>query len=195
MQAEREREDREKRERAVEEEREREREMELQMSFLITEKVASGMGWPEDKWSVLLQSVLTGKGSANLALSADRCKDYKDVMNLLGVKQQLSTAYYPENQGALERFHQTLKRRDWDAGLPLMLFEVRNAYQESTGCSPNEMIFGREVRGPWKILAAENWEENHEEIQGEYVKNLRKRLREIRKSENKSRENEKKIRC
>ncbi|XP_066959143.1 uncharacterized protein [Macrobrachium rosenbergii] len=117
-------------------------------------------------------------------------KLFQDVMNLLGVKQQLSTAYHPETQGALERFHQTLKSmltkycnesgREWDAGLPLMLFEVRNAYQESMGCSPNEMIFGRDIRGPLKILA-ENWEENQEEIQGEYVKNLRKRLREIRK--------------
>ncbi|XP_066958307.1 uncharacterized protein [Macrobrachium rosenbergii] len=36
------------------------------------------MGWPEDKWSVLLQSVLIGKGrSAYSALLADQCKEYK----------------------------------------------------------------------------------------------------------------------
>ncbi|XP_068206451.1 uncharacterized protein [Palaemon carinicauda] len=34
---------------------------------------------------------------------------------------------------------------EWDIGLPLMLFKVHNADQENMGCSPNEMVFGREL--------------------------------------------------
>ena len=30
----------------------------------------------------------------------------------LGIKQYKSSAYHPESQGALERFHQTLKKHD-----------------------------------------------------------------------------------
>ena len=35
--------------------------------------------------------------------------DFQQVMHGLGIKQYRSSAYHPESQGALERFHQTLK--------------------------------------------------------------------------------------
>ena len=73
-----------------------------------------------------------------------------------------SSAYHPQSQGALECFHQTLKNmtrvycceveRDWDEGVPLLLFAVREAVQESLGFSPFELVFGHSVRGPLKIL-------------------------------------------
>ena len=34
---------------------------------------------------------------------------FQQVMHELGIKQYKSSAYHPESQGALERFHQTLK--------------------------------------------------------------------------------------
>ena len=34
---------------------------------------------------------------------------FQQVMYQLGIKQLASSAYHPERQGALERFHQTLK--------------------------------------------------------------------------------------
>ena len=34
---------------------------------------------------------------------------FQQVMHELGIKQYRSSAYHPESQGALERFHQTLK--------------------------------------------------------------------------------------
>ena len=34
---------------------------------------------------------------------------FHQVMHELGIKQYRSSAYHPESQGALERFHQTLK--------------------------------------------------------------------------------------
>lgn len=84
----------------------------------------------------------------------------------LGIKQYKSTAYHPESQGALERFHQTLKtmlktycyhyEKDWDVGVHLVLFGAREAVQESLGFSPFELVFGHTVRGPLKLLK-ENW--------------------------------------
>ena len=65
-------------------------------------------------------------------------------------------------QGALERWHQTLKSmlkkychetgRDWDEGVPFVLFAIRDAKQESLGFSPAELVFGHNVRGPLKVL-------------------------------------------
>ena len=62
----------------------------------------------------------------------------------------------------MERFHQTMKTilktyclendKDWDEGVPLMLFARRESVQESLGFSPFELVFGQSVRGPLKLL-------------------------------------------
>ena len=62
---------------------------------------------------------------------------FQQVMHELGIKQYKSSAYHPESQGALERFHQTLKNmirsycfdteKDWDKGVHLLLFAVRES--------------------------------------------------------------------
>ena len=87
---------------------------------------------------------------------------FQQVMDELGIKQYRSSAYHPESQGALERFHQTLKNmirsycfdtnRDWDERVHLLLFAVRESVQESLGFSPLELVFGHSVRGPLKLF-------------------------------------------
>ena len=42
--------------------------------------------------------------------------------------------------------------RDWDEGIHLLLFAVRESVQESLGFSPFELVFGHTVRGPLKLL-------------------------------------------
>ncbi|CAM4523472.1 unnamed protein product [Leuciscus chuanchicus] len=89
-------------------------------------------------------------------------KIFRQTMQELGISHSVSSAYHPESQGALERWHQTLKstlkkfcydtERDWDEGVPYVLFAVRNAKQESLGFSPTELVFGHSVRGPLKVL-------------------------------------------
>ncbi|KAL6461078.1 hypothetical protein MHYP_G00310440 [Metynnis hypsauchen] len=84
------------------------------------------------------------------------------VVTELNIKHNVSSAYHPQSQGALERFHQTFKNmlrtycfetgKDWDEGVPLLLFAIRDTVQESTGFSPNSLIFGHSVRGPLRIL-------------------------------------------
>ncbi len=80
----------------------------------------------------------------------------------MGISHIVSSTYHPESQGALERWNQTLKstlrkyclemENDWDDGVPLVLFTVRDARQESLGFSPAELFFGHNVRGPLKVL-------------------------------------------
>ncbi len=80
------------------------------------------------------------------------------VMKQLNVKYQVSSEYCPKSQGAIERFHQTLKsmlrtfcvehEKEWDEHIPLLLFAVRNTTQASLGFSPSELVFGHTVRGP-----------------------------------------------
>ncbi len=82
---------------------------------------------------------------------------------MLDIGHQMSSAYHPESQGALERFHQTLKAllqcyctetgRDWAEGLPYLMFATRETVQESLGFSPAELVFGHTMRGPLKLLS------------------------------------------
>ncbi|KAI2649596.1 Retrovirus-related Pol polyprotein [Labeo rohita] len=84
------------------------------------------------------------------------------VLQSLAISHHVSSPYHPESQGSLERFHQTLKSMlrkycletawDWDEGVPLVLFAVRETMQESLGFSPAELVFGHQVRGPLKVL-------------------------------------------
>ena len=87
---------------------------------------------------------------------------FQQVIPELGIKQYNSSAYHPESQGSLERFHQTYKNmirtycfdteKDWDEGVHLLLFAARESVQESLGFSPFELVFGHTVRGPLKLL-------------------------------------------
>ena len=112
---------------------------------------------------------------------------FQQVMHELGIKQFRSSAYHPESQGALERFHQTLKNmirsycfdteKDWDEGIHLLLFAVRESVQESLGFSPFELVFGHSVRGPLKLLK-EKFLSNDETPLNllQYVSDFRNRL-------------------
>lgn len=88
----------------------------------------------------------------------------------------------------LERFHATLKamlrktaeeRKEWDLYLPYVCFAFRDSPHSSTGFSPFQLLFGRDVRGPLSLL----YEQLTEQTTGsvtvtEYVEKLKARLRE-----------------
>ena len=118
---------------------------------------------------------------------------FQQVMNQLRIillmwKTCISTgAYHPESQGALERFHKTLKTlirmyciensRDWDEGVHLLLFAIRESVQESLGFSPFELVFGHVVQGP-VLLLKEKWldEDPEKIIVLKYVPTFKDRL-------------------
>ena len=112
---------------------------------------------------------------------------FQQVMATLGIKQYVASAYHPENQGPLERFHQTLKSMltkfclentcDWDEGIPYVLYAIRSAKQESLRHSPYELLFGRDIRSPLKLLQ-ESWLDEHDSVTlSEYVVKMKDRLK------------------
>ena len=42
--------------------------------------------------------------------------------------------------------------KDWDEGIHLLLFAVRESVQESLGFSPFELVIGHTVSGPLKLM-------------------------------------------
>jgi len=86
----------------------------------------------------------------------------KEVGRLLSIRQLTTTPYYPQCNGLVERFNGTLKTmlkrmcserpRDWDRYINALLFAYREAPQESLGFAPFDMLYGRSVKGPLRIL-------------------------------------------
>ncbi|KAI2644621.1 Retrovirus-related Pol polyprotein [Labeo rohita] len=114
-------------------------------------------------------------------------KIFTQTLAALGVSHRMSSAHHPESQGSLERYHQTLKAmiraycvetgREWDEGLPFLLFATRESVQESIGFSPADLVFGHTVRGPLKMLSEQLLSVNRSPIPvSEYVSSFRERL-------------------
>ena len=100
--------------------------------------------------------ILTDQGTAFLS------KTLKQVYGLLGIRGIRTTPYHPQTDGLVERYNRTLKSmlkkfvsangKDWDQWLPYLLFAYREVPQASTGFSPFELLYGRQVRGPLDLL-------------------------------------------
>lgn len=81
---------------------------------------------------------------------------FTQTLKSLSIEHRVSSAYHPESQGALERFHQTLKTmlrkfcmetsKDWDEGIPLVLFAYVRVCRNRSVFSPAEMVFGHTVK-------------------------------------------------
>ena len=64
--------------------------------------------------------------------------------------------------------------KDWEKLLPYVLFAYQEVPQETTGFSPFELLYGREVRGPLDVIR-ETWVAGGESIMS-YVVGMRERL-------------------
>lgn len=117
----------------------------------------------------------------------------KSVMLELEVNKKVATAYRPQTQGCLERHHQTLKSmikkfcfqtgKEWDTNIDWLLFAIRECPQESLGYSPFEMLYGRQIRGPLKVLK-DSWftevSDHPSRTVQEYINTLKLTLSKVR---------------
>ena len=70
---------------------------------------------------------------------------------------------------------------DWDRHIPYVLFAYRESPHETTGYSPFELLYGRQVRGPLQLMK-ENWEDDQtieEESLESYIIKTRDRLEKL----------------
>ena len=70
--------------------------------------------------------------------------------------------------------------KDWGKLLPYLLFAYREVPQASTGFSPFELLYGRQVRGPLDILR-ESWESGSRSDENviSYVLSVREKMDKI----------------
>ena len=66
--------------------------------------------------------------------------------------------------------------KDWDDGVHLLLFAAREAFQESHGFSPFELVFGHTVRGPLKLVK-ETWLDEYTDLNFfDYVSKFKEKI-------------------
>jgi len=85
-----------------------------------------------------------------------------ELCRLMQVDKIRTTPYRPQTDGMLERFHRTLNsmlgkvveqnHRDWHEHLAPVMSAYRATVHESTGFTPNRLMFGREITLPVDIV-------------------------------------------
>ncbi|XP_043993863.1 uncharacterized protein LOC122843280 [Gambusia affinis] len=79
-------------------------ETEVEVFFLSFEKIAKALKWPENKWSLLVQSVFTGRAlEVYAALDAEQSSSYEDVKTTVLAAYQLSPEVYRQRFRNLEK--------------------------------------------------------------------------------------------
>ena len=119
-------------------------------------------------------------------------KVMKQYCETTGIKQLKISPYHPQTDGMVERFNSTFKRllrkltqdpnAEWDKCLPYVLWAYRGTIHKTTGFSPYELLFSRDMKMPldqmvryWKGKGKEN-----EIGVTEYIQTLRVNMQMIR---------------
>ncbi len=117
--------------------------------------------------AVLLQRFAAGPPAATAAaiLTSDKGVQFSsavwgELCATLGISHRLTTAYHPQANGLVERFHRQLKDalrarldgQDWPSHLPWVLLGLRAGPKEDCGISSAEMVYGEALTLPGDFL-------------------------------------------
>jgi hypothetical protein len=99
------------------------------------------------------------------SLTSDRGTQFSsevwaNMCTTLGIHHKMTTAYHPQANGLVERFHRQLKSSlrarlcgvDWASHLPWVLLGLRTAPKEDTALSSAEMVYGCPLTLPGQFL-------------------------------------------
>ena len=109
---------------------------------------------------------------------------WTQLMRTWGIKSHFTTAYHPESNGLVERFHRRLKEslialgseepNDWFWRLPCSLLSIRTTLKPDIGSSPADLVYGEGLAVPGTLLQTQPPTEQEEaQIQPNLLNNLR----------------------
>ncbi|CAI2737819.1 unnamed protein product [Dicrocoelium dendriticum] len=80
---------------------------------------------------------------------------FNDLLKVLGCQRIRTTAYHPQSNGMVERFHRQLKASlsaanalSWTEALPMILLGIRSALKADLHTSSAELVYGQPLRLP-----------------------------------------------
>ena len=87
---------------------------------------------------------------------------WTELCSCLGIKHSPTTAYHPQANGMVERYHRQLKDAlrarlagaDWYHHLPWVLLGLRSAHEEDSAVSSAEMVYVSPLTLPGQFLDA-----------------------------------------
>ena len=124
---------------------------------------------------------------------------FKILCKLFGIDKIFTSAYHPETNGMIERFHRFLKERlriiaqdyeldfinydDWDIYIPEIEFAYNNTINDMTGTAPYEVVYGHLLNTPINKILNGNIqnivEDTVDTINENYVEDLKQRTEMI----------------
>ena len=108
---------------------------------------------------------------------------WRDLMKSLGIKFHMTTAYHPQANGLVERWHRQLKaslkaRLDgddsWMDALPFVMLGLRSTWREDSDTTPADLVFGTALCLPGQFVP--NSGDGSAEVTDTFVKTLRDRM-------------------
>ena len=113
---------------------------------------------------------------------------FTELCQLLEIRKTRTSPGHPRCNGQVECFNRTLvsmikaylkgQQREWDKHLGCLAAAYRATPHESTGLTPNMLMFGREARLPIEVILGIGTTSTGEEVTsyGEYVNALKERM-------------------
>ncbi|GFW14944.1 retrovirus-related Pol polyprotein from transposon 412 [Trichonephila clavipes] len=127
-----------------------------------------------------------------LQLHSDQGRNFdsavcKRLCEILAIDKTRTTALHPQSDGMVERFNQTIlnslfllvssNQQEWDKKLPFFLLAYRSSVHETTGYSPSQLLFGRDLRLPADLLLSRP--PDAPLAPEEYIEKLQARMEEL----------------
>ena len=119
-------------------------------------------------------------------------RTFSETCQLLSMNKTLSSAYHPEGNGQVENLHKTLRSMlkarvednpaTWDEHLDFCMMAYRSSVHSSTGHTPFEFMFGREMRIPLDVGGAEDNECSFTDFVTDLEEDLQTSYRDVRQN-------------
>jgi transposase InsO family protein len=107
---------------------------------------------------------------------------FRQVCELLKINRLRTSPFHPECNGRLERVHRTIaqmlshyvnmRNNDWERHLAFAVAAYNTSKHRSTGFTPHELVFGRQMVSPFQCTGVSVSEKEHPGVTG-----LRERLK------------------
>ena len=112
-------------------------------------------------------------------------KLFKELCKMLGVRKTRTCSFNPKANGTVEQLNATVKslitayigenQHTWDNDLHLLMMAYRSTPHASSGLSPNEMVYGRQISMPVDVMVGSPPDEQ-EGDENDYVESLKIKL-------------------